>query len=134
MQGIKNLTQGPINKQLFNLAMPIMATSFIQMAYSLTDMAWVGRLGSEAVAAVGSVGILTWMSGSISLLNKVGSEVSASEHKIMKMPVISPHTTLLSPLLFHFAGVDCFSCLHVPSSVSTNWKHISPKMQSLICA
>lgn len=22
MQGIKNLTQGPINKQLFNLAMP----------------------------------------------------------------------------------------------------------------
>lgn len=137
MQGIKNLTQGPINKQLFNLAMPIMATSFIQMAYSLTDMAWVGRLGSEAVAAVGSVGILTWMSGSISLLNKVGSEVSVGQSigaQIMKMPVISPHTTLLSPLLFHFAGVDCFSCLHVPSSVSTNWKHISPKMQSLICA
>ena len=56
MQGIKNLTHGPINRQLFNLAMPIMATSFIQMAYSLTDMAWVGRLGSEAVAAIGSVG------------------------------------------------------------------------------
>jgi len=44
--GIKNLTQGPIRSQLFNLAMPIMATSFIQMAYSLTDMAWVGRIGS----------------------------------------------------------------------------------------
>ena len=43
MQGTKNLTKGPINRQLFNLAMPIMATSFIQMAYSLTDMAWVGR-------------------------------------------------------------------------------------------
>ena len=79
MQGIKNLTQGPINRQLFNLAMPIMATSFIQMAYSLTDMAWVGRLGSEAVATIGSVGILTWMSGSISLLNKVGSEVSVGQ-------------------------------------------------------
>ena len=79
MQGIKNLTHGPINRQLLNLAMPIMATSFIQMAYSLTDMAWVGRLGSEAVAAIGSVGILTWMSGSISLLNKVGSEVSVGQ-------------------------------------------------------
>lgn len=67
MQGTKNLTKGPINRQLFNLAIPIMATSFIQMAYSLTDMAWVGRLGSEAVAAVGAVGILTWMSGSIAL-------------------------------------------------------------------
>lgn len=57
MQGTKNLTKGSINRQLFNLAIPIMATSFIQMAYSLTDMAWVGRLGSEAVAAVGAVGI-----------------------------------------------------------------------------
>ena len=79
MHGAKNLTQGPINRQLFGLAMPIMATSFIQMAYSLTDMAWVGRLGSEAVATVGAVGILTWMSGSIALLNKVGSEVSVGQ-------------------------------------------------------
>ncbi len=79
MQGIKDLTHGPINRQLFKLALPIMATSFIQMAYSLTDMAWVGRIGSEAVAVIGAVGILTWMSGSISLLNKVGSEVSVAQ-------------------------------------------------------
>ncbi len=79
MQGVRNLTHGPINRQLFNLAMPIMATSFIQMAYSLTDMAWVGRLGSEAVAAIGAVGVLTWMSGSIALLNKVGAEVSVGQ-------------------------------------------------------
>ena len=43
MQGTKNLTEGVISRQLFNLAMPIMGTSFIQMAYSITDMAWVGR-------------------------------------------------------------------------------------------
>lgn len=79
MKGIKNLTEGPILRQLFMLAMPIMATSFIQMAYSLTDMAWVGRLGSEAIAAVGSVGLLTWMTTSLSLLNKVGAEVSVGQ-------------------------------------------------------
>ena len=73
MKGIKNLTEGPILRQLLLLAMPIMATSFIQMAYSLTDMAWVGRLGSEAIAAVGSVGILTWMTSALALLNKVGA-------------------------------------------------------------
>ena len=84
MKGIKNLTEGPILRQLFMLAMPIMATSFIQMAYSLTDMAWVGRLGSEAIAAVGSVGILTWMTSSLSLLNKVGSEVSVGQAIGMK--------------------------------------------------
>ena len=50
MQGTKNLTEGVISRQLFNLAMPIMGTSFIQMAYSITDMAWVGRLGSECKA------------------------------------------------------------------------------------
>jgi putative MATE family efflux protein len=79
MQGVKSLTTGAIGRQLFNLAMPIMATSFIQMAYSLTDMAWVGRLGSEAVAAVGAVGLFTWMASSISLLNKVGAEVSVGQ-------------------------------------------------------
>lgn len=79
IMGTKNLTEGPIKKQLFNLALPIMGTSFIQMAYSLTDMAWVGRLGSEAVAAIGAVGILTWMTQSLSYLNKVGSEVSVGQ-------------------------------------------------------
>lgn len=79
MQGTKNLTNGPITRQLFNLAMPIMGTSFIQMAYSITDMAWVGRINSEAVAAIGAVGILTWMTNSISYLNKVGSEVSVGQ-------------------------------------------------------
>ena len=84
MKGIKNLTEGPILRQLFMLAMPIMANSFIQMAYSLTDMAWVGRLGSEAIAAVGSVGLLTWMTTSLALLNKVGSEVSVGQAIGMK--------------------------------------------------
>ena len=79
MQGTKNLTEGPIRRQLFNLALPIMGTSFIQMAYSITDMAWVGRIGSEAVAAVGAVGILTWMTTSFSYLNKVGAEVSVAQ-------------------------------------------------------
>lgn len=79
MQGTKNLTTGPINSQLFKLAMPIMATSFIQMAYSLTDMAWVGRLGSEAATVVGSVGIFVWMTTALSYLGKIGSEVSIAQ-------------------------------------------------------
>lgn len=79
MLGAKNLTEGAIGRQLFQLAMPIMGTSFIQMAYSLTDMAWVGRLGSEAVAAIGAVGILTWMTNSLSYLNKVGAEVGVGQ-------------------------------------------------------
>ena len=131
MQGIKNLTQGPINRQLFNLAMPIMATSFIQMAYSLTDMAWVGRLGSEAVAAIGSVGILTWMSGSISLLNKVGSEVSVG--KARKMPSVSHLITSRLLLLFPSVGAHSFLYLQNLSYASMNSKIILRPMPSNTC-
>ena len=79
MRNIKNLTEGPIQKQLFQLALPVMGTSFIQMAYSFTDMAWVGGLGSKAVAAIGAVGMLVWTTNSIALLNKVAAEVTVSQ-------------------------------------------------------
>ena len=128
MQGIKNLTQGPINRQLFNLAMPIMATSFIQMAYSLTDMAWVGRLGSEAVAAIGSVGILTWMSGSISLLNKVGSEVSVGQS------IGAQNQEAARNFASHNITIALIVSLFLPilSYASTNSKSILPPMLSNI--
>lgn len=77
--GVRNLTEGHIFKQLINLAIPLMATGFIQMAYTLTDMAWVGRLGSREVAAIGAVGILTWLTTSLSLLTKIGAEISIAQ-------------------------------------------------------
>lgn len=79
VEGTKDLTRGPIGKELMTLALPIMATSFIQMAYTLTDIAWVGRIGSEAVAAIGIIGYANWMVSAAALLNKVGSEVSISQ-------------------------------------------------------
>ncbi|CUN35931.1 Uncharacterised protein [Turicibacter sanguinis] len=36
-----DLTKGPIVRTLVKLALPIMGTSFIQMAYNLTDMIWM---------------------------------------------------------------------------------------------
>ncbi len=75
----KDFTKGPIFKQLITLALPITATNFVQMAYSLTDMAWVGRLGSESVAAIGAVGILMWLSSSASMLSKIAAEVSIGQ-------------------------------------------------------
>ncbi len=72
---IINLTEGSITAKIIKLALPIIATSFMHMAYNLTDMFWVGRIGSHANAAVGSVGMYMWMSASFSLMCKVGSEV-----------------------------------------------------------
>lgn len=74
-----NLTQGHIGTTLTKLALPIMGTSFVQMTYSLTDMFWVGRLGSNAVAAVGTAGFFAWFSMSLVLLSKVGAEVFVAQ-------------------------------------------------------
>ena len=50
-----DLLHGNILTSLTELAVPIMATSMVQTAYSLTDMAWIGMVGSDAVAAVGAM-------------------------------------------------------------------------------
>ena len=49
-----DLVNGPVLSSLTRLAVPIMATSLIQMAYNMTDMIWIGRIGSSAVASVGA--------------------------------------------------------------------------------
>ena len=38
------LTEGSIFKAIIKLALPIIGTSFVQMAYNLTDMIWVEEL------------------------------------------------------------------------------------------
>ena len=47
-----DLTQGSIMKGLIALALPIIGANLLQTGYQLVDAFWVGRLGSNAVAAV----------------------------------------------------------------------------------
>lgn len=61
------------------MALPIMGTSFLQMAYNLTDMIWIGRLGSRAVAAVGTAGFFPWLGFAIIRLSQIGAEVWVSQ-------------------------------------------------------
>lgn len=61
------------------LALPIMATSLVQMAYNLTDMAWIGRLGAGAVTAVGTAGMYMWLSQGFIDLAKIGGQVKVAQ-------------------------------------------------------
>lgn len=70
-----NLLEGPIFPALTKLALPIMATSLIQMAYNLIDMLWIGRMGSDAVAAVGAAGMYLWLASGLSMLARMGGQV-----------------------------------------------------------
>ncbi|MGL6107457.1 MATE family efflux transporter [Romboutsia sp.] len=74
-----DLTEGRITEKLLKLALPIMGTSFIQMAYNLVDMIWVGRVGSSAVAAVGTAGFYPWLAMAFIMISKVGAEVKVAQ-------------------------------------------------------
>ena len=74
-----DLTKGAIALQLTRVSLPIMFTMFIQMAYILIDMVWIGRLGSGAIAAIGSAGFFTWMGMAVAFLPKVGLEVNVAQ-------------------------------------------------------
>lgn len=56
---IRDLTQGPIRKQLISFALPLFAGSLIQLLYNTVDLMFVGRvLGTEASAAVGASSLI----------------------------------------------------------------------------
>lgn len=80
-----------------------MATSFVQMAYNLIDLAWVGRLGSESVAAVGAMGMLVWMIHSIALFSKISAEVAIGQSigikRFDKATIYASHTTTIAIIL-----------------------------------
>ena len=73
-----DLLNGPIFSSLTKLAIPITATALVQMTYNLTDMAWIGRVGSAAVTAVGSGSMYTWLSQGFMMIAKMGSQIKVS--------------------------------------------------------
>lgn len=73
------LTEGKILTSLIKLTIPIMGTSFVQMAYNMTDMIYIGRIGSSAVAAVGTAGFFTWFAMAFILISRVGAEIGVSQ-------------------------------------------------------
>ena len=70
-----NLLEGNILPALSALALPIMATSLIQMAYNLIDMIWLGKIGARAVASVGAAGMFMWLSNGLATLAKMGGQI-----------------------------------------------------------
>lgn len=74
-----NLLEGAIFPNLAKLAVPIMATSLIQMAYNMIDMIWIGKIGSGAVAAVGAAGMYMWLANGLSTLSKMGGQIKVGQ-------------------------------------------------------
>lgn len=74
-----DLTTGHITEKLIKLAIPIMGVSFIQTAYNLIDMIWIGKAGSAALAAVGTAGFFTWLAEAFLMLPKLGVSIKVAQ-------------------------------------------------------
>ncbi|MDR0910211.1 MAG: MATE family efflux transporter [Spirochaetaceae bacterium] len=74
-----NLTEGGIVSKLLLVAGPIIANQIVQMVYNMTDMFWLGRVGSNAVAAAGSAGMFMWLSWGFISISQMGSQIGVSQ-------------------------------------------------------
>ena len=75
-----DLTNGPIFGKLVTLSLPIMATSLMQTAHNMTNMFWLGGLGSDYVAAAGLAGQFLWLSMAFTMLCRIGAEIGVSQN------------------------------------------------------
>ena len=78
MKGTFNLTDDPITPTLLKLTLPIIATNFIQTAYGLVDMMWVGILGSGPVAAIGTASFFVNLAAALFSMVAIGSSVKVA--------------------------------------------------------
>ena len=65
-------------RQIIWLALPVIGSSFMTMAYNFVNMIFVGSLGSDAVAAVGSAGFFMHLGWGLSSLLTVGAGIRVS--------------------------------------------------------
>ena len=75
---MQDLTTGSITRHLLKTAGFMLVTMIFQTLYFLVDLYWVGRLGKEAVAAVGIAGNLTFIVLAISQMLGVGTTTLVS--------------------------------------------------------
>ncbi len=80
--GTYDLTRGSILRKLLQVAIPIMGTQLMQMAYNLTDMFWLGRMENSvtAVAASGLAGMFLWLGMALMMVGRIGSEIGTSQN------------------------------------------------------
>ena len=75
---MQDLTTGPITRHLLKTTSFMLVTMVFQTLYFLIDLYWVGRLGTEAVAAVGIAGNLSFIVLALTQMLGVGTTTVVS--------------------------------------------------------
>src|SRR6202007_3022121 len=76
---MKDLTQGSVTRHLLHMSAFLAVSMFVQTLYLLADLYWVGRLGKEAIAAVGVAGNMTMIVLALTQMLGVGTTTVISQ-------------------------------------------------------
>jgi len=74
-----NLTEGSIIQKLLLIALPVIGMQLMEMVYNLADMFWLGKLGTEALAATATCGMYIWLSMGFMVLGRIGAEIGVAQ-------------------------------------------------------
>lgn len=96
-----DLTNGKVTKVLLDTAVPIMGSSLLQFTYNLIDMLFVGRIGSDAVASVGSSSFFIGLGYSINALVVIGTGIKVA-HSIGNKNEVKAKEYINSGLMLNF--------------------------------
>ncbi|WP_049969169.1 MATE family efflux transporter [Haladaptatus cibarius] len=75
----EEITDGSLIRSLLLLAAPLVMQNFVQVAQQVVDTFWVGRLGEDAVAAVGLSFPLTAFLFAVLMMTNIGTQVLVSQ-------------------------------------------------------
>jgi len=116
----RDLTTGPITGSIFYLALPVVATMFLETAFSIADMFWVGKLGAVSLAAVISSAFLIWII--YSLVGAVSIGVTALVARFIGAK--QPDQAAFSARQAYLFSIVFAICLTVPGMLFTKWAFV----------
>jgi putative MATE family efflux protein len=118
MMRTKDMTTGNPYRLLTELALPLLGGNLLQQVYSIVDTMIVGRcIGTEALAAVGCTGALTWLILGFIIGLAQGFSICISQcygRKDICGTVISVRMSMLLTLIFGIAITVFGMCAAIP--------------------
>ena len=109
---MKDLTQGSVTRHLLHMAAFLAVSMLAQTLYLLADLYWVGRLGKEAIAAVGVAGNLMMIVMALTQMLGVGTTTliaqAAGEKNQLRAEIIFNQSFVMSLLAGLALGVSGF--------------------------
>jgi putative MATE family efflux protein len=116
----RDLTTGSITKSIFYLAIPVVATMFLETAFSIADIFWVGKLGAVSMAAVISSAFLIWIIWSLVGAISVGVTALVARFIGAKQPDQAAYSARQSFLFAIFLALT----ISVTGILFTKWPFI----------